>query len=151
MTMQLPNELFFEQVEAMLAEGQPVQIRMKGHSMRPLLRNDRDHVVVRAYGAGEEPQRDDVVLFRYKGRHVLHRILARRGDRFLIAGDGNYRLREECARADIVGRVVQVIRPSGRILPCDGKRWQRLSHGWLALPEGLRHFILRVIWHLGIR
>ena len=64
MTMQLPNELFFRQVEAMLAEGQSVQIRMKGHSMRPLLRNNRDRVVVRAYGAGEEPQRGDVVLFR---------------------------------------------------------------------------------------
>ena len=54
--MLLPNELFFEQVEAVLAEGQLVQIRMKGHSMRPLLRNDRDRVVVRAYGAGEEPR-----------------------------------------------------------------------------------------------
>ena len=34
--MQLSNRLFFEQVEAMLAEGHEVQIRMKGHSMRPL-------------------------------------------------------------------------------------------------------------------
>lgn len=149
--MLLPNELFFEQVEAVLAEGQPVQIRMKGHSMRPLLRNDRDRVVVRAYGAGEEPQRGDVVLFRYKGRHVLHRIVARRGERFLLAGDGNYRLREECSRADIAGRVVQVIRPSGRTLSCDGKRWRRLSRRWLALPERLRRFLLRVLWHLGIR
>ena len=36
--MLLTNRLFFEQVEAMLAEGHEVQIRMKGHSMRPLLR-----------------------------------------------------------------------------------------------------------------
>ena len=32
--MLLTNRLFFEQVEAMLAEGHEVQIRMKGHSMR---------------------------------------------------------------------------------------------------------------------
>ena len=44
--MQLSNRLFFEQVEAMLAEGHEVQIRMKGHSMRPLLRSDRDIAVL---------------------------------------------------------------------------------------------------------
>ena len=49
--MLLPNELFFEQVEAVLAEGQPVQIRMKGHSMRPLLRNDRDRAAASAHGS----------------------------------------------------------------------------------------------------
>ena len=44
--MQLSNRLFFEQVEAMLAEGPEVQIRMKGHSMRPLLRSERDIAVL---------------------------------------------------------------------------------------------------------
>ena len=44
--MQLSNRLFFEQVEAMLAEGHEVQIRMKGHSMRPLLRSERDNAVL---------------------------------------------------------------------------------------------------------
>lgn len=43
--MLLTNRLFFEQVEAMLAEGHEVQIRMKGHSMRPLLRNERDMII----------------------------------------------------------------------------------------------------------
>lgn len=44
--MLLTNRLFFEQVEAMLAEGHEVQIRMKGHSMRPLLRSERDIAVL---------------------------------------------------------------------------------------------------------
>ena len=44
--MQLSNRLFFEQVETMLAEGHEVQIRMKGHSMRPLLRSERDIAVL---------------------------------------------------------------------------------------------------------
>ena len=47
--MLLTNRLFFEQVEAMLAEGHEVQIRMKGHSMRPLLRNERDIAVPVSY------------------------------------------------------------------------------------------------------
>ena len=44
--MQLSNRLCFEQVEAMLAEGHEVQIRLKGHSMRPLLRSERDIAVL---------------------------------------------------------------------------------------------------------
>ena len=42
--MLLTNRLFFEQVEAMLAEGHEVQIRMKGHSMRPHTEIGRAHV-----------------------------------------------------------------------------------------------------------
>lgn len=55
--MQLSNRQFFEQVEAMLAEGHEVQIRMKGHSMRPLLRSERDIAVltpIARYTGGSE-------------------------------------------------------------------------------------------------
>lgn len=53
----LPNQLFFAEVEAMLAEGREVQIRMKGHSMRPLLRSERDIAVltpIARYTGGSE-------------------------------------------------------------------------------------------------
>ena len=87
--MQLSNRLFFEQVEAMLAEGHEVQIRMKGHSMRPLLRSERDIAVLtpiardtaansdtdRLPSGSQALQPGDVVLFRCEGRHILHRIL----------------------------------------------------------------------------
>lgn len=73
--MQLSNRLFFEQVEAMLAEGHEVQIRMKGHSMRPLLRSERDQVVLTPCADPARLQPGDVVLFRCEGRHILHRIL----------------------------------------------------------------------------
>lgn len=73
--MQLSNRLFFEQVEAMLAEGHEVQIRMKGHSMRPLLRSERDRVVLAPCTDPARLQPGDVVLFRCEGRHILHRIL----------------------------------------------------------------------------
>lgn len=71
----LPNQLFFAEVEAMLAEGREVQIRMKGHSMRPLLRSERDQVVLTPCADPARLQPGDVVLFRCEGRHILHRIL----------------------------------------------------------------------------
>ena len=71
----LPNQLFFAEVEAMLAEGREVQIRMKGHSMRPLLRSERDQVVLTPCADPARLQPGDVVLFRCCGRHILHRIV----------------------------------------------------------------------------
>ena len=58
--MLLTNRLFFEQVEAMLAEGHEVQIRMKGHSMRPLLRNERDIAVLTPIEIGRASCRERV-------------------------------------------------------------------------------------------
>lgn len=325
--MLLSNRLFFEQVEAMLAEGHEVQIRMKGHSMRPLLRSERDIAVLTpiarytghsathmahkksaspANSNSQQPnngtlpppakaaismtppptsagcaalQPGDVVLFRCEERHILHRILrietesgemppqsanttvetitktpeasatptaataqaatataatpsatvataatpsateasaiptaatteaaaeavtmaSDAGDtpapvptlrengkatpplparpensenpqatsnpgqtpgqtspapprlRFTLAGDGNYRLTEHCTATDIAAVMTSVIRPSGRIIPTASRRWRRQSRCWLALPAGVRRFILRVLWRLGIR
>lgn len=263
--MLLTNRLFFEQVETMLAEGHDVQIRMKGHSMRPLLRNDRDIAVltpIAQYASpgehggipgndGNTPETDsgiqarrvrppavaeagiaalqpgDVVLFRCEGRHILHRIVrietgARCGGgkpahsietelarevscpapgtktvqpvgeapvpapdtktvlpageipcpapdtalpakggtkatsasdthRFTLAGDGNYRMEEQCAGDDIVAVMTAVIRPQGRIVRTFSRRWRRQSRCWLALPQGVRRFILRVLWRIGIK
>lgn len=266
--MRLTNRLFFEQVETMLSEGHDVQIRMKGHSMRPLLRNDRDIAVLTPialytgtgpgkcrtgnfpentgntstpdYGIPENSvpgiggisphncdtlavthsgcealQPGNVVLFRCGGRHILHRIVrietgaghapagttaATSADnttapeqvirettpagtpipvstpptgnapaapisidnstgisttpnslRFILAGDGNHRMEEQCAGGDIVAVMTAVIRPSGRIVRTSSRRWRRQSRCWLALPQGVRRLVLRVLWRLGIR
>ena len=100
--IRIPNSLFFEEVEAILAEGREVRIRMRGNSMLPLLRSHPDTVVltpIAAYGAAaaqaapgsaaagrpeagekhgtglEALRAGDIVLFRHRGRHILHRIV----------------------------------------------------------------------------
>ena len=141
--MLIRNELFFEQIDALLAEGQEATFRLRGDSMRPLLRNGRDVVVV----APCDPmtlKRGDVVLFRYRGRHILHRIVRCEGDRLLLAGDGNYRTTEACCLADVVGRLVRVQRPSGREITCASRSWRWRSRLWLCLPPLVRRVILGV-------
>ena len=91
----IPNELFFSRVEAEIAGGHPVKFRLKGWSMFPLLCDGRDEVVL--YPCTEDELRPmDVVLFRYNGRHVLHRIIRREGARLYIRGDGSFVAREQC-------------------------------------------------------
>uniref|UniRef100_UPI003FF0184B S26 family signal peptidase n=1 Tax=Alistipes shahii TaxID=328814 RepID=UPI003FF0184B len=145
----LPNQLFFAEVEAMLAEGREVQIRMKGHSMRPLLRSERDQVVLTPCADPARLQPGDVVLFRCCGRHILHRIVRRDGERLTLAGDGNYRIMEQCTTRDVAGIAVRVIRASGRVVGCDSPGWQLRSRLWLAIPPWLRRQVLRVLWHSG--
>lgn len=138
----LPNNLFFAWVESELAEGRPVRIRMKGVSMHPLLRNGRDEVVLHPCDpAALKPM--DVVLFRYRGGHLLHRILRRQGDRLLIQGDGSYVAKEECSVAEVVGVVKEIHRPSGRVLSVDSRSWRWMSRLWVGLGV-FRRPLLRV-------
>ncbi|WP_418194993.1 S26 family signal peptidase [Alistipes shahii] len=94
-------------------------------------------------------QPGDVVLFRCCGRHILHRIVRRDGERLTLAGDGNYRITEQCTTRDVAGIAVRVIRASGRVVGCDSPGWRLRSRLWLAIPPWLRRQVLRVLWHSG--
>ncbi len=147
--MQISNRLFFEAVESTLAEGSEVQIAVRGNSMRPLLRDGRDRVVLRPC-AGHDCRPGDVVLFRHGGRHVLHRIVLRDSRGFVLRGDGNYRIEERCAERDVLAVMTHVIRPSGATLCCSSRRWKRLSRLWLALHPFIRRCILALLSRLSI-
>lgn len=148
--MQIDNRTFFDEVTRQLAAGRQVAIRMKGHSMRPLLRDSRDTAVVAPYGE-REVRRGDVVLFRSGGNYVLHRVVQRKGPRLTLAGDGNYLIREECPVGEVLGRLERVVRSSGRSIACDGWHWRWQSRAWLLLPAIVRRYTLAVLWRLGIR
>ena len=142
----ISNEPFFSRVEAEIAEGRSVRFRLKGWSMFPLLRDGRDEVVL-CPCTSEELRPMDVVLFRYNGGHVLHRIIRREGTLLRIRGDGSFVAREQCMVTDVVGKVHFVIRPSGRVLSVNGWRW-RLS-GLLWSKTGIfRNPLLRILRHL---
>lgn len=142
---QIPNEVFFAWVESEIAEGHSVRFRLKGQSMFPLLRNERDEVVLYPCSA-EELRPMDVVLFRYQGRHVLHRILRREGERLFLRGDGSYVAREECTVADVVGKVREIARPS-HVVSVNDWQWRLPSRVWCGLGV-FRTPCLRVLHRL---
>lgn len=119
----IPNALFFASVEEMIEGGTSVEIRVKGFSMRPFLRNGRDTVTL-APIAPEDLRVGMVVLFRHAGAHILHRIRAIDGDRLTIEGDGNYRITESATRGDVVGYVSAVTLEGGGAFGYDSWRWR---------------------------
>ena len=143
------NEVFFAWVEEEIAQGKPVCFRLKGNSMFPLLKNGKDSVILEKCSADElKPM--DVVLFRYRGSHVLHRIIQRTGDDLLIQGDGSIVAMEQCTVKDVVGRVTGVCRSSGKVLSVNNWKWTLPSRLWRC-SNILRKFLLRVSYKLFIR
>ena len=80
---------------------------VKGFSMRPFVRNERDVVVLSPLG-DRQLTKGMVVLFRYRGAHVLHRLYGVENGRLVMEGDGNYRQREIVGVEDVVAYVSAV-------------------------------------------
>ena len=146
---QIPNDLFFAWVEGEIAQGRSVQIRLKGVSMYPLLREGKDEVILSACPS-DELRPMDVVLFRYQGVHVLHRVIQRDGDRLTMQGDGSFSVKETCSVADVICRVESVVRPSGKAIPVSSWRWRLPSFIWRKMGI-FRNLVLRVLHHMFIR
>ena len=108
----LSNDIFFAQVESEIAAGRCVRFKVKGHSMYPLLRDGKDEVTLSPLTC--DPSVNDIVLFRYRGKHILHRIISIEGDTYTIQGDGIYLSCECCTREDIIG-VVTHIHKNGKV------------------------------------
>lgn len=102
--MQVDNNIYFALVEEQLSNGLCVTLTLNGTSMTPTI-HPGDRIVLAP--ASQAPVKDDVVLFRYNGRHLLHRIIA-------VDDDGTYTLQgdhccttEHCHLDDIVGILVE--------------------------------------------
>ena len=145
----VPNNTFFALVENEIAEGKPVRFRLKGNSMFPLLRNGKDSVILEKCLPGElKPM--DVVLFRYRGSYVLHRIIQRTGVDLLMQGDGSIVSMELCTVNDVVGKVTGICRPSGKVVSVESLKWTLPSRLWRS-SNFMRKFLLRVAYKLFLK
>ena len=105
--------------------------------MRPFVRNERD-VVVLSPIEGVEIRKGMVVLFRHKGRHVLHRVRRVGTDGGLvIEGDGNYRITERATTEDVVAWVSSVRLGGKGGFSYGSCRW-RVRSAWSLMVKMLR-------------
>ena len=130
----LPNDVVLGEVSRLLHEGREVVMTPKGNSMRPFIRGEVDNVRLQPIGVMKV---GDIVLARFNGRYVLHRIIAIEGDQVTMMGDGNLQGVEEVLKSDVAGVVVEIITPEGkRRKPSSGRIWRKL------LP--LRKYLLKI-------
>ena len=121
----VPNDILLGEVAAVLQEGREAVILPTGRSMLPFIREGVDRVVLRkkdSYAVG------DIVLARFDGRYILHRIVALDGDAVTLMGDGNLKGQEKGSTDGIVGAVTAIVRPDGRRrVPGKGRLWRALT------------------------
>lgn len=118
----MKNDAFFTLLEQELADNFSVRFRVKGVSMQPLLRNNRDEVQLIAY-TGQPLIPGDICLFKYQGRHILHRYLRKEGEILCFQGDNVVTHCEYCLPGEVVG-VVKSIYRDGQLLSPYTTRWR---------------------------
>lgn len=135
----LPKDVLLDEVAHLLSEGRDVTMVPKGVSMLPFIRGDKDSVVLRKKNVVRV---GDIVLARFDGKYVMHRVVAVEGNSVTLMGDGNLQGVELGDRSEVCGTVVEIVSPKGRRRkPTKGKLWRRL------LP--IRRYLLKIDrkWH----
>ncbi|MDO5340904.1 MAG: S24/S26 family peptidase [Bacteroidia bacterium] len=118
----VPNEIVFEEVEECVARGESITIPLRGTSMTPTL-EDGCLVTLSPVGNTNVLSRNAVLLFRYNGKHILHRFHHTEGEAVVARGDNLYTF-ERFNRKDIVAVLSSFKRINGTVMDCDSFCWR---------------------------
>jgi signal peptidase I len=116
------------------AEAPPIWFTVVGGSMRPLIRVNRDKVMLVSVQP-EEIRVGDIVLFpgHFRGgEYCLHRVWKLDGDRVQTFGDGNPKPDNWFPRSRILGKA-KLIKRGKQTIDCDDPKVQRRAARWCAL------------------
>ena len=108
----IPMESLYEVILLQLQNGGQANLVVTGCSMLPMLRENRDLVVLRPIT--EDPKVGDITLHRREnGQFVLHRVIRVTPEGYLISGDNQYEL-EEVSRHQLLAVVDGFVRKGKR-------------------------------------
>lgn len=94
--------------EEILNEDGVLVYTCKGMSMYPLLRQNKDLLVI--HKPDRELKKYDIVLFKSADRYVLHRIIKIEGDMITTAGDHNTFKDRSIHKDQILGILTSIVR-----------------------------------------
>jgi len=112
----------------------------RGVSMRPLLREGKDVVVIEKLKSHLKKY-DTVLFIRENGQYVLHRILKVMDDKCWIAGD-NCISGEMVSNEQIIGLMTSIKR-NGKVIKVTDWRYRLYVYLWCAAYP-VRFFVLRL-------
>lgn len=141
----IPNDILFAEVQAQIRKGKNVRLKVRGHSMLPLTRNNDEALLV-----PPTPQKIKkwmpVVARTEEMGIVLHRIVKIEGERITLLGDGNVGQFEHTTPEDIIAVVSHFYRGK-RTLRTDTALMRLWSIMWYAVHPH-RKRILKVAWNI---
>lgn len=139
MLHKVDNDILIPEMGILLKEGKEVRFTPTGVSMRPFIEGEHDTVVLRHLPLVRV---GDIILAAVnENKYVLHRVIAIDADTITLQGDGNLSGTEQCQSKNVLGTVVQIIRPNGKA--------KRITRGrlWYYLRP-FRKLLLKIYRHL---
>lgn len=107
------NNVKLEEVFPLIAEklkmGGKVTFKPHGISMLPLIRQGRDSVVIEKFDGNAKV--GDVIFFRRpNGQFVLHRVIGKRKDGYILCGDNQWQKERGVLDTWIIGIMTGILR-----------------------------------------
>ena len=129
-------------IEELLSRDGKLVYKAKGRSMLPMLRPDRDLVMIEAVDSpAASPVPYDVVLYKTDSKYILHRLLRIDGNQYLIRGDNTYSV-ERVPTDAVIGVLTGFVRDGNQISVRDW-RYKLFVRIWCALYP-LREVFMRI-------
>ena len=123
--------------EEILERDGKLVYKARGFSMKPMLHEDRDLVVIVPPASRLKPL--DVAFYRRDGKYVLHRVISVSAESYDIRGDNTYCL-EHIPDTDVIGVLSAFVR-GGKVIPVTDKIYQRYVRFWCGIyPMRLLYF-----------
>ena len=115
--------------EDILARDGILVYKTRGVSMKPMLRQNRDLVVIRV--PSSRLKRFDVALYRRGKSYVLHRVVKVEDGYYLIRGDNTYQI-ETVPEEAVIG-VLTGFQRNGKQISTDNRFYQIYVYVWNAV------------------
>lgn len=113
----------------LFSTGDEICLKVKGKSMEPFLRADKDYVIIRKCDV--EPRRGDVVFFEDDfGKLIMHRIVEKNENEYFFCGDGCTNCEGPLPLSAIKGIMTGYIR-NGKKYSVNSKKSRVLSTAFL--------------------
>ncbi len=138
------REVYLEEaisaIEEVLASGGEFRLYPKGISMKPLIRQGKDSVILKG-DSGVELKKHDIAFYRREsGQFVLHRVMDIESDgSYTMCGDNQLYLEQGIKREQIISRVECIYRKD-RAVDFGGLRYRIYVKLWCCMP--LRRFLM---------
>ena len=103
-----------------------------GDSMMPLIRQDKDLLIIEKKPEGRLKKYDVPLYKRDSGQYVLHRILKVRDQDYVICGDNRWRREYGITDRHIIGVLTGIVR-DGKTVSVNDKGYRLYVHLWCGL------------------
>ena len=127
--------------EELLQKDGRLVYKTKGVSMKPMLRQNRDLVIIEP--AASKLGKYDVALYKRGEKYVLHRVIGVRDGYYRIRGDNTYSI-EHVPNETVLG-VLKRFNRNGKMHAVTDRGYRLYCRFWNLI------YPLRFLWHHGVR